>query len=180
MIQPSPFQLTNGSSLRVREAEERDAAAVLHYVSLIAGESDFLTFGPEEFEVTLADERRLLRASLETDNQIYLLAEIDDSIVGSLRFAGGHRPRTRHAGEFGMSVLRAFWGLGIGGHLLEVLIGWAQNSGIITKLNLRVRTDNQRALALYRRFGFELEGTQRREIVIDGESFDHHCMGLLL
>lgn len=45
---------------------------------------------------------------------------------------------------------------------------------------LRVRTDNQRAIGLYKHKGFMIEGTIRREIFIDGEYFDHHWTGLEL
>ena len=48
------------------------------------------------------------------------------------------------------------------------------------KVNLRVRTDNTRAIALYERCGFVLEGTQRHEMHVGDEFHDLHCMGLIL
>jgi RimJ/RimL family protein N-acetyltransferase len=50
----------------------------------------------------------------------------------------------------------------------------------VKKINLRVRTDNQRAIRLYERKGFGIEGTSRKEILLDGSYFDHHWMGLEL
>jgi RimJ/RimL family protein N-acetyltransferase len=50
----------------------------------------------------------------------------------------------------------------------------------VKKINLRVRTDNERAIVLYERNGFVIEGTIRKEIFLDGEYFDHHWMGLEL
>lgn len=56
---------------------------------------------------------------------------------------------------------------------------WARASQV-TKINLRVRTDNQRGLALYLSRGFLIEGTLSRQMLIRGEYFDNHCMGLQL
>lgn len=52
--------LNDGGILLLREAEVEDAAAILTYIAIIAHESDFLTFGPGEFEVTLEQEKELL------------------------------------------------------------------------------------------------------------------------
>jgi len=64
--------------------------------------------------------------------------------------------------------------------MLDALLDWARGTQIITKVNLRVRTDNVRAIALYLRKGFALEGTIRQAIQIDGTYYDHHWMGLEL
>ena len=79
-----------------------------------------------------------------------------------------------------MSVRKQYWGLGIGSLMLDTLIAWAQDTQIVKKINLRVRTDNQRAIRLYERKGFVIEGTSRKEILLDGSYFDHHWMGLEL
>jgi RimJ/RimL family protein N-acetyltransferase len=172
--------LKNSHVLVIREAAGKDAPAVLDYIEAISGESDFLTFGPGEFELTEAEEEDFLRKCHDSDNQLYILGLIDDTIVSTLSFSAGRRPRIQHSGEFGMSVQRQYWGLGIGSLMLDTLIDWARATQIVRKVNLRVRTDNQRAILLYERKGFMIEGTIRREILLDGKYFDHHWMGLEL
>jgi putative acetyltransferase len=49
----------------------------------------------------------------------------------------------------------------------------------LTRLELTVYTDNEPALRLYRRFGFELEGTHRAYGLRDGVLTDAHCMARL-
>lgn len=166
--------------LVIREATEHDAHALLDYVAAIGGESDFLSFGPGEFELSEAEEESVLRRYHDSHNQIYLLGLVDGAIVAALSFAAGRRPRLRHTGEFGLSVRKAYWGLGIGSLLVDALLDWARSTGIVTKINLRVRTDNRRAMALYEQKGFVIEGTIRREILLDGTYYDHHWMGLEL
>jgi RimJ/RimL family protein N-acetyltransferase len=79
-----------------------------------------------------------------------------------------------------MTVRLAFWGLGIGSAMLDCLIDWARATAVITKLNLRVRSDNERAIRLYRGKGFVVEGTVTREHLIDGRYFGQDCMGVEL
>jgi len=74
-------------------------------------------------------------------------------------------------------VPKAYWGKGIGSRLVDTLIRWAEEGGVVTKLNLRVRTDNSRAIALYERKGFVIEGEITRSTVIGDEYFDSYWMG---
>jgi len=172
--------LRNGRVLLIREAAPEDARAVLAYVQGVSEESEFLTFGPGEFELTVAAEEEVLRKYRDSDNQLYILGLIDDTIVATLSFSAGHRRRLRHSGEFSMSVRKQYWGLGIGSLMVDTFIDWARATQIIKKINLRVRTDNQRAIDLYVRKGFVTEGTIRKEIFLDGAYFDLHSMGLEL
>jgi len=173
-------RLNDGRVLVIREAAAEDARALLTYVEAVSGESDFLSFGPGEFELTEAEEEDFLRTCRDSENQLFMLGLIEDKIVASLVFSAGHRPRIRHSGEFGMSVRKRYWGLGIGSSMLDALIDWARGMQIVKKINLRVRTDNERAIALYERKGFVIEGTIHKQIFLDGAYFDHYWMGLEL
>ena len=179
-MKPQTHHIADGRTLLIREATELDARALLDYVEAISGESEYLSFGPGEFELTEPEEESILRRYHESENHVYLVGLVDGAIVAALTFAGGRRPRLRHAGDFGLSVRKQWWGLGIGSLLVDALLDWARGTGIVKKVNLRVRTDNQRAIALYEHRGFAIEGTIRREIYLDGEYYDHHWMGLEL
>ncbi|WCK56736.1 GNAT family N-acetyltransferase [Aneurinibacillus sp. Ricciae_BoGa-3] len=106
----------------------------------------------------------------ESDNQLFLLEEINGKIVGNLTFRCGTRPRTVHAGEFGLTILQEYSGLGIGRRLMEFMLGWARDTKRIYKINLRVRDGNNRAIQLYRKMGFIEEGRIKRGFLI-GEKF---------
>ncbi len=179
-VEPRQHELKNGCVLFIRAARAEDARAVLDYVGVVSGESDFLTFGPGEFELTEAQEEDYLRKCRDSDNQLYLVGLIADQIASTLSFSAGRRPRVRHSGEFGLSVRKPYWGLGIGSFMLDALIDWAKATQIVKKINLHTRTDNHRAIALYKRKGFVIEGTISRGIFLRGEYFDHYSMGLEL
>jgi RimJ/RimL family protein N-acetyltransferase len=172
--------LRDGRRLEIRKAGLDDASDIIAYVAAISGESDFLTFGPGEFAMTLAQETEYLKGIAASDNQLYLLGLVEGEIVASLTFVAGKRPRTRHAGEFGISVRKAFWGLGVGGAMMDALVEWARASGFVRKISLKVRTDNERALALYKAKGFVTEGTLRAEFKIGDRYYDLFSMCLML
>lgn len=171
------LQLPSGPICEIREAEPDDAAALIEYVERVSGESDFLTFGPGEFGLTEDQERAFLLKCRSSDRDVYLVAVIDGEFVGVPYFGAGIRPRMRHTGELAMNVRRDWWRHGIGGALLDVLLAWSAEGGLIGRVTLRVRTDNDAALTLYRSRGFEIEGTIRDQLRLDGRSFDLHVMG---
>jgi RimJ/RimL family protein N-acetyltransferase len=94
-------------------------------------------------------------------------------------FANGHRRRISHTGEFGLSVLKKWRGQGIGEILLSALLDWARSVPDLEKINLLVHATNDRAIALYRKFGFEVEGRRKKDLKLGpGEYVDSVLMGL--
>ena len=167
-------------SLLIREADGADAGKVLEFLAAISSETDFLSFGPGEFELTEKQEFDYLEKCSNTDNSIYLLALLDEKIVGILFFEAGTRPRTRHAGEMGTSVLQVNWRMGVFSAILDSFLEWCRTGGVIKKINLKVRTDNYKAVNLYKQKGFSIEGTLKKEMYIDGNYYDNFWMGLEL
>jgi RimJ/RimL family protein N-acetyltransferase len=168
------------AALLMRAAAPGDAAALLDYLEAVSGESEFLTFAPGEFTLDVAAEAEVLRRYAEADNQLYLLGVVQEAIVAVAIVSASPRARIRHCGELAMSVRRQYWGLGLGSLMLDTVIAWARGTGIITKIDLRVRADNQRAIRLYQRKGFVIEGTLRHEMRVGERYFDNHCLGLEL
>jgi RimJ/RimL family protein N-acetyltransferase len=169
--------LQDGRSVRIRRAEPDDAAAVLAYLRRVGGETINLTFGAEGPGISEQEEREYLTRVAASDNSLAIVAVVGDEIVGGLTFDGGHRPRMRHAGEFGISVLQAYAGQGLGKALLEYMIAWAERGGVVRKINLKVRVDNTPAIRLYERMGWVPEGRTTRDTLIDGKFSDCLLMG---
>jgi RimJ/RimL family protein N-acetyltransferase len=178
MAQHTP--LKNNLWLTLRRAEPKDAEKVLAYLNQVASESENITFGPGELGLSLEEERAFLRQTTESPTSFYVIAEIAGEIAGTLSFNAGKRPRLQHAGEFGMTVLRRYWNLGIGSRMLAYLIDWARETGTIRKINLRVRVDNLPAIHLYEKYGFVQEGRLTREFYLHGQFVDAYIMGLQL
>lgn len=173
-------KLSNGHFLKIREADVKDTSDILSFVHKISTESEFLTFGLDEFDISEEQEREFLQGQIDSENQIYLLALIEGTIVAILNFNAGKRPRVRHSGEFNMVVKKQYWRMGIGTILMDTFLGWAKSTQVIKKINCRVRTDNYSAIRLYERMGFVKEGTIRKEIFLKGKYYDLLWMGLEL
>ena len=172
------YSLKNGVQISVRLAVPADAVALLDYIEQVNGETTFLSMGPGEFELDAAQEAAFIETCQRAPNRAYFVAFVEDELVAVSHVNASQRQRLRHRGEFGMSVRRQFWGLGIGAIVLDHLVAWAKNNPVLTKLDLQVRADNQRAIELYRRYGFTEEGSLRKQIRIDSVYFDTLAMGM--
>jgi len=174
------YTTKTGTPVIITEASATDAQDLVNYVEQISAESDYLGFGPGEFGITPEEEKDILEDYRTSKNKLYLIAKVADQIVGTLSFEAGSRPRMAHCGGIGMSVRKDHWNQGIGSSLLDELITRSLSEGIVKKINLRVRTDNQRAIALYKKKGFKQEGTITMDTCVNGHYYDHHLMGLQL
>lgn len=114
------------------------------------------------------------------DGAYHLAAVVGDRVVGTLglnTFPG--RPRRRHAGAIGMGVHDEWQGKGIGTALMRAVIDLADNWLNLARLELEVYTDNEAAIRLYERFGFEREGRLRQYAYREGRYVDAFVMGRL-
>jgi L-phenylalanine/L-methionine N-acetyltransferase len=106
-----------------------------------------------------------------------LLAVVDDHIVGHLGLVTEpNRPRRKHVGEIGMSVRDDFQGRGVGTALLQAAVDMADNWLNLLRLELTVFVDNEPAVRLYKKCGFEVEGTLRRHSFRAGQYADVYSM----
>ncbi len=174
------LNLKNGNLLVIRKANKSDAKEILDYIYTISSESDFLTFGEGEFDKTIEEEENFIDNISKQNNALFIIAEIEGKIVGNLNFSGGTRSRLAHTGEFGVSILKEYWEQGIGTELIKYLIEWSKASGVIRKIDLRVRSDNDLAIHVYKKLGFKEEGVITRNLQINNSFYDTICMGLMI
>jgi len=104
---------------------------------------------------------------------ILLVACVEGEVVGNLGLETfPNRPRVRHAGTVGMSVRDDWQAKGVGTALMKAALDLADNWLNLSRVELTVYTDNYAAVTLYERFGFEIEGTQRRYAFRNDEYVD--------
>ncbi|GAB4444629.1 MAG: GNAT family protein [Anaerolineae bacterium] len=177
---PRYADLETGHTLVIREARPSDARATIACLNQAGGETDFLTFGANEFNVTIAREQDFIKWCREMPNSLMLLAEVEGQLTGLLTLEGNQRPRMRHVADLGISLLQQYWGQGIGRQLLQTGLDWAGQTGILRKINLRVHEENRRAIHLYESFGFQREGLVSREYRLNGHFYANILMGLTI
>ncbi|GAA4900185.1 GNAT family N-acetyltransferase [Ferrimonas pelagia] len=93
-------------------------------------------------------------------------------VVGNIGMEALQSPRRRHVGQLGMFVHEDWQGKGVGTALMAAAIELVDNWLNLTRLELEVYPDNQAALALYRKFGFEQEGIARQSVFRAGRLTD--------
>lgn len=168
-------------TLTVRRATVEDAPAFARSMAdaRVYGNLMQLPYTNEAiWRTRLAD----IHAPGKTDLLLVAEREIDGrkEVVGS---AGLHPvsslPRQRHVAMMGISVLPEAWRQGVGTALMQALCDYADRWLQIRRMHLDVYTDNASAIALYRKFGFEIETTARAYALRDGAYVDSHVMGRL-
>src|SRR4029434_3060198 len=109
-----------------------------------------------------------------------LVAEAGGELVGNAGLHSmGRSARRRHVGYIGMAVRDDWHGRGVGTALMGAIVDLADNWLGYRRLELTVYTDNAAAIALYRKFGFETEGTLREYSYRGGEYVDAYTMARL-
>lgn len=146
--------LKDGRKCLLRHALPADAPAFVDYFYQSHGETDFLTTYPDESELNPEKEAEFLQAQLQSETNVEICAFVDGRLVGS---AGNNllreRDKLRHRAEFGISVIKEYWGLGIGKALTQASILCAREAGF-RQLELEVVADNTAAVRLYEGVGF--------------------------
>ena len=162
-----------------RLVNEDDAAAFLEFLRTITAETDNLACSADEAAaMTEEDERSFIRGMADSGS-FSMAAVADGEICGSCDIRIQGRERLRHRAEMGIAVRKECWGTGIAQHLLEESISEAKRRGV-RKIYLTVRSDNERARALYERNGFKLSGTDRMLFIIDWKCIDGEQYDLIL
>lgn len=148
------IDLKNGQTVLLRSGTAADGAAALECFLLAREETDYLLSYPDESTLTAEDESRYLQEKTDRPNEIELLALMDGKVVGMAGIeAVGSQEKVRHRAEFGISILRDYWGLGLGSAMTDACIRCAREAGY-AQLELTVVAENERAVALYQKHGF--------------------------
>ena len=160
----------------VRRATPKDAAAFVQTM----GDPEVL---PNLLQVPHTSEeiwqQRLADNVTPGKADIVLVAEREGRVVGNAGLHPFPNLRRRHAAGLGIAVAREAQGQGVGHVLMQALCDFADNWAQLLRIELTVFADNERAIRLYRRFGFEHEGTHRGYALRAGRFVDVHCMARL-
>ena len=171
MIYDQEIVIKTGQKCILRSPRKEDAKQILSLMEDTSGETEYMLRYPEEFQLTVEDEESILEQIVESSNVIMVAAEIDGVIVAN----GGIHPvgtaqKTSHRAEFGISIRKEYWGMGIGSAILEAIKEQAAIAGY-EQIELDVVPENMRAISLYEKFGFRQCGTIPHGFKCRGERY---------
>ena len=152
----------DGRECLIRAATADDTEAMLDVFIKTHEETDFLASYADETTRDVDGERKFLDGLEKSENEVEVMAFIDGKAVGTAGINKiGSKSKTSHRAEFGVCVLKDFWGLGIGRALTEICIECAKKAGY-AQLELDAVADNEKAIALYKSVGFVEYGRNPR------------------
>jgi len=173
--------MSEAIELTIREAIPDDAENLLRTLNQIRQETDFLTMDENDVNISVEFEKHYLDNIYQSENNTLILALDGEKIIGTVSIHAESQWRVKHIGEIGISIVKEYWGLGIGNILIDEAIYWAKESGIIKRLELTVQARNERAIHLYQKHGFQTECVMQRGAVdAAGNFLEVALMSLLI
>lgn len=161
----------------IRSANIKDAQALSDVRLQLDGETENFDREPGEGFIDKQGFEKIIQEDIESPRNLCLVAVVDNRIVGFSRCAGSSLKRFAHKVDFGVGVLMEFWRYGIGKNLLKASIEWADTNDI-KKMALTVVETNDKAILLYKKLGFEIEGVLKNDkLLSDGNYYHTIVMG---
>lgn len=161
-------------AVEVREIVERDIEGFREALDSVAQEERFLA----SFEAPPAEDVRRFITSGIAANIPRFVAVDGDRVVGWIGIRPGSSVTERHSGLLGMGIISDYRGQGIGERLLAAGVAKARGVGIV-RIYLHVRADNARAINLYTKAGFQIEGVMSRAMRFEDSFHDALLMSLV-
>ncbi|MGE7945907.1 N-acetyltransferase family protein [Lysinibacillus sp. NPDC093688] len=162
----------------VREAIGKDAEQVIAVIKN-AEESNFMLFRPGERKLETEQFTKFIDNLNNNNHSALFIAEIEKTVVGYLIVQGNHMPSSvSHRAYIVVGIHSEYRGRKIGTALFSHLDDWAKEKGM-HRLELTVMANNTAGIALYKKMGFEIEGTKRHSLYVDGEYMDEYYMSKL-
>lgn len=149
--------LKNGKAAVLKTPDCGEGEQLLNFIKTSCGETEFLLRYPEEWSgVTVEYEEKWIKRSRESKNDLTIACYIDGEVAGNCSISFLGTMKTKHRATIGISILKKYWGLGIGSALFRELISAAEAHEGTEIVELEFIEGNVRAQALYEKFGFKI------------------------
>ena len=147
-----------GRTVILRNAEISDGKDLIRYLKITTGETPFLIREPEEVNITEDQESDFIKAQIEAERELMLVATIDGKHIGncSLMSIAPYK-RYAHRCSIAIALYQEYCGCAIGQAMLREVLDTAKALGY-EQAELEVISDNKRAIALYQKMGFKKYG----------------------
>ncbi len=123
----------------------------------------------EQYLANLDSNSHQFVAVLEQENE-------EPIVLGTAGLNVNANQRLRHTATVGIMIHKDYQGMGVGKKLMETLLDVADNWLMLVRIELTVFVDNERAISLYKKMGFEQEGILRKAAIRNGVYVDELIM----
>ncbi|EZH65450.1 hypothetical protein DH09_17645 [Bacillaceae bacterium JMAK1] len=164
--------VTSMFEYNVRPAAPHDAKQLSYLRQLVDKETDYLDREEGEHNLSAEQFLEIITKDHKEKNRYCVVAELNQEIVGFARLQGSDLIRFQHHVEFGVAILKSHWRKQIGTRLLQDCLSYADQQRI-AKVTLRVQEANTKAIHLYKKYGFLIEGTLKNDKKMPDGSLHH-------
>ncbi|PGM51027.1 GNAT family N-acetyltransferase [Bacillus sp. AFS053548] len=166
--------------MNIREIKLEDAENFAKLIIEVENQAHFMLYGAGERKTTTEKQRKQLEVIEKSPNStIFVAEETTGRLVGYAFAIGSTAKRKKHSVYLAIGILEEFTGKGLGTKLFQALEEWAINHSIF-RLELTVVKQNEVAVGLYKKMGYQIEGTKINSLIIDGKRFDEYYMAKIL
>ncbi len=178
IIKEIAFMLKDGRQALLRSPRDEDIRGMLDYLSVSAGETEFILRYPEECsKYTAEGEKALFDRINASDNEAMLVCLVDGKVAGNCQIGWKTGIKTRHRAEAAIALLKEYWNRGIGTRMFQEMIRIAEENPNILQMELDFVEGNTRARALYEKMGFRITGVRPNAIRLkDGTLLNEYSM----
>ncbi|MEN1970491.1 GNAT family protein [Lentibacillus sp. N15] len=164
-------ELKNGSEAVIREVILDDAVQLVDIQLSIAEENLYMVTESDEFSLTITEEMQRIQGSLDKPGNTIFVAEVNKNIIGFVGIGSETKKRKAHIGVLDIFIRNNWRETGVGTVLMDTILLWAGNDPLIEKIGLAVFASNERAVHLYKKLGFLVEGRRVRELKFNNEKY---------
>lgn len=164
-------------NMEIRLIEPSDAEQFENFYEKLLKETDYLIPTREETAKREGKEEDFIK-KYDDYKQVFVAVD-DDKIVGYLGISRSHLSKIKHAAKLTVGVLESHRRQGIATKLIEFAEKWAEDKGI-SRLEMTVVTNNEPAVELFEKTGFEKEGTRKNAVNLDNEFYDEFLMAKVI
>ena len=177
-IEDVRFELKDGRKALLRSPKEEDIESTLEYLTVSAGETDYLLRYPEECgKYTAEGEKKLFEQKNASPDEAMIMCIVDGKVVGNCNISFFKGIKTKHRASIGIALIREFWNQGIGTKMLEEIIRIAESREGVMQIELEFVEGNARARHLYEKMGFRITGIHPNAIRLkDGTLLNNYTM----
>lgn len=166
--------------MKVREIEISDAEKLSCLIQQVEASSEYMLWEAGERAFENVRQNNMIKRMKESNNSTILVAENESNeLVGYLFAIGGDAKRNKHSAYIVVGISEDYRGKGVGSKVFKELERWAIHHNL-HRLELTVVSRNVAGLSLYKKMGFEIEGTKKHSLFIGEEFVDEYYMSKLI
>ena len=162
-------------NITIRELNPADLENFHQLQMSLDQETSFMMLEPGERIKNISSLEKLVTGDLHK----FFVAEAGGKFLGYIHGVLASPRRIRHRALIIIGILKEAQSQGLGTNFFQHFENWALKNNI-HRMYLTVICSNEKAIALYKKMGFEIEGTEKDSMLIDGEYVDQYLMSKLL